>query len=586
MDSTFSGRSDARPARPPKAHDEARSRPEGGNRSGRPGTTPRRFDPVAELKHMDREIIRLVAGRARLLAGLPKSGAPGRERDLRAAWEEAAAAESRDPRFVRRLFTLLQELEVNPARAENAPAFNLAPARGEVTVVARPPACSRQARLFLALAAGSGSRCRLTGLSLNSLVLECLKAFNQVGAQLRWEEPDRVECAAGPGLSESGGVLDKVVHVGSDPLNLYLVLFRMLTRPARLKFVGEGDMTFLDSSALRRFLPRLGARLTQAVPGREGLPIRLESSAMLPDEVRPDADLPADAVTALLLTAPFWDRPVRFDLAEVPDAAALLSEAEDVLRACGAEVTISGSTLRVVPGALRVPEEPELETDAAVAACLAAFPAVAGGRTVLKECRFGRLGAKRFRNLLEPRLELTEEGREFAVRPRTDFAPESDPADLSLLPAAFVPVGLALALIDIMRAGEGDMPLLPAGTDTAAADGFVNRAGLVRQGRRLKAAGEEADAAGTPWTAPDAFWAFALALLALERPRLKLSNPTAATAYLPWFWKLYNALPTPPEMPQAFKPDEPAPAVRRRRRILAGYMPESEMPVPVREEDE
>ncbi len=586
MDSTFSGRNDARPASLARDRDNARSRREEGNRPGRAATAPRRFDPLAELKHMDREIIRLIAGRARLLAGLPKSGAPGRERDLRASWEEAAAAESRDPRFVRRLFALLQELEVNPARAENAPAFNLAPARGEVTVIARPPACSRQARLFLALAAGSGSRCRLTGLSLNSLVLECLKAFNQVGAQLRWEEPDRIECPEGPALSGDGGVLDKVVHVGSDPLNLYLVLFRMLTRPARLKFVGEGDMAFLDSSALRRFLPRLGARLTQAVPGREGLPLRLESSAMLPDEIRPDADLPADAVTALVLAAPFWDRPVRFDLTEVRDAGAVLSEAGAVLQACGAAVEISGLSLRVIPDALRVPEEPELETDAAVAACLAAFPAVAGGRTVLKECRLGRTGTEQLRRLLESRLELVEEGRDLAARPRTVLAPESGPADLSRLPAALVPVGLALTLIDAVRAGEGDMPLLPAGTDTAAADGFVSRAGLVRQGRRLKTAGEDADGAGTPWTAPDAFWAFALALLALERPRLKLSNPTAATAHLPWFWKLYNALPTPPEMPEAFKAHEPVPAVRRRRRILAGYMPESEMPEPVREEDD
>ena len=47
---------------------------------------------------------------------------------------------------------------------------------------------------------------------------------------------------------------------------------------------------------LVHFLPLLGARLTSVVPGQEGLPARLESSAMLPSDVAVPAELPADAL--------------------------------------------------------------------------------------------------------------------------------------------------------------------------------------------------------------------------------------------------------------------------------------------------
>ena len=117
-------------------------------------------------------------------------------------------------------------------------------------------------------------------------------------------------------------------------------------------------------------------------------------------------------------------------------------------------------------------------------------------------------------------------------------------------------------------------------------DGFLARVGLNRDGRRLTAAGPEApEGSQTPWAAPDAPWALALALLAFVRPNLKLSNPGVVTAQLPRFWKLYNALPNPAETLRG-PADGDAPAKPGRRRVLAGYMPASQMPVPLQDEEE
>ena len=123
-------------------------------RRGGSGPGRRGFDAVAALRDLDRDIIRLVVRRSRLAAGLSKNGAAARERELRAAWEENAARESRDPRFIRQLFALLQEVEVQPAQTEKASAFNLAPARQPVDLRLNAPASSRLTRLYLALAAG------------------------------------------------------------------------------------------------------------------------------------------------------------------------------------------------------------------------------------------------------------------------------------------------------------------------------------------------------------------------------------------------------------------------------------------------
>lgn len=74
-----------------------------------------------------------------------------------------------------------------------------------------------------------------------------------------------------------------MVHVGDDPFNLHLMLFQMVTRPARLKIIGEAASS-LWTVADPSFLPLLGA------PDQRGsrtgrLARRLESSAVLPSDV-------------------------------------------------------------------------------------------------------------------------------------------------------------------------------------------------------------------------------------------------------------------------------------------------------------
>lgn len=563
-----------------------RERFEGGDRP-RP---PRGAGLLAELRELDRDLIRMIARRSRMLTRLPATGASDHERELRTSWEEHASAVSRDPKLIRQIFALLQEVEVAAADVEQPNAFNLAPARKPVSVDLPAPASDRLPRLHMTLAASGASECVLRGVPLNNPVMECLKGLNQVGARLRWEEDGRILCQGGEPVSGySKSILDKVVHVGEDPFNLFLILFQMVTRPARLKLIGESGLKFIDLAPLRHFLPLLGARLTSVVPGQEGLPARLESSAMLPSEVVVPADLPADAVEALLIAAAGWERAVTMELGDHPEGRGIAAKVLPVLRDAGIEATLSDAegalSLHVVPGKARFAAEPGAGINLSAAAALLAMPAFAGGTVKLRGAwdavGDARTGAD-VRALLEAvGLEMRVSDGCAAVSFGEGLAedkalpPLKPLTDLSGLPSFLFPLGLVLAAIPAVRAKGGDMPRLPENTDTALVESFLNQLGLSCEGDRLVAIAP----ASTPWASPSFPWALALSLAAFLRPNIKLVNPGIVTNHLPWYWNAYNSLPTPSlARKNAEEETAPAPSRPARRRVLASHTPESEMP--------
>lgn len=567
---------------------------------------PRGAGIIAEACELDKELIRLIARRARLLAKLPArqagSGNADNERDLRLAWEKNASRVSRDPRLIRQIFALLREVEVLPADADLPAAFNLAPVRKALDVDLPAPASDRRIRAAMLLAAASGSAAELTGAPLNNPVIECVKLLNQIGGSLRWEEDGRILCRAGSPVAgvrsgKAAAPLDKVIHVGEDLFNLYLLLFLMTTRPARLKVIGEGAPTLADLTPLRRFLPKLGARLTAVIPGREGLPVRLETSALLPAEVDAPADLPADALLALCLSAAAHDAPVTIRSADHPQGDVVFREAASILTEAGIAVDAQAGGLCVTPGCAVFAPAPAPGLDVLTSAALLAMPAFAGGSVRLSGARRAgespaeRAAARAALDLLaQAGVRVDEENGALIARPAENA--ENACPRLRDVPEDLFPIGFALALIG--ASGRGSLPALPPGCDMALVDDFLLQIGLVRsvppeRGERREAAAQEPElgiapapegAAPAPWTAPDAGWALALALAAFLHPNIKLTNPGIVTARTPDFWNIYNALPAPVIRP---KTPAPAPEPQRpaRRRVFAGYMPDSERPEPL-----
>ncbi|MDR2696147.1 MAG: 3-phosphoshikimate 1-carboxyvinyltransferase, partial [Deltaproteobacteria bacterium] len=498
-----------------------------------------------EITDIDRSLIRLLLKRHTLLQRLaaPQGRLDAKtEQQLRTAWEKNATCVSRDPKVTRQLFSLLQEVHFLPKPdpdGEPRQAFGLAPMRQPVKLSMPGPKACRRVRMYLALAAGAGQPLRIDEVLLNDPLTECVKAFNQAGGRLAWQEDGSVLARAGEPLP----LPDKVIFVGDDSLNLYLLLGHYLGRASHAKFTGAGKLKLDDLAALRHFAPLLGARLTNVIPKTGGLPVRLEASGMLPQEAAIPADLPADAVTGLLLAASCWPQPVVLDLASHPQAEAILEEALDILAACRVGVERNGRRVRILPG-VNVPVAPVVGMDLTLAANLLALPACAGGVARLAglwpDCAPGR---ELIRLLESAGLQVERTDNAICAQLPENAAP-SGLSGFPDLPARFAPLALALACLPALRGGEAHLPELPQGLE-AERDDFLHALDIAPEGTRLPAPKAPARHDAIPWTAPSPAWAMAYALTAFVRPHLKLVNPGIMTTLWPRFWAFYNALPEP-----------------------------------------
>ena len=520
-------------------------------------TRPRRTF-TEEIAEIDASIIRLLLKRHKLLQRLASHRDrldAKTEQQIRAAWEKNATRVSRDPKVTRQLFSLLQEVQFLPKPDpddEPRQAFGLAPVRQPVALSMPGPKACRRVRLYLALAAGSGQALHIGDTLLNDPLTECVKAFNQAGGRLAWQEDGAVLARAGDPLP----LPDKVIFAGDDSLNFHLLLGHYLGRPSHAKFTGDSRLKLGDFSALRRFAPLLGARLTNVIPRTDGLPVRLEASGMLPQEARIPAELPADAVTGLLLAAPCWPQPVALDLSFHPQADAILEEALDILTACRVRVERGDRRVHILPG-VEVPPAPAVGMDLTLAATLLALPACAGGAARLTglwpECAPGR----ELIRLLESAGLRVERGGD-AIRAQLLENPATpDMPAFPMLPIRFAPLALALACLPPLRGREARLPELPREFGEAERDDFLHALDITLDttpdGTRLLPPEAPVRRAATPWTAPSPAWAMAYALAAFARPRLTLTNPGIMTTLYPRFWALYNTLPdnAPPEPPRA-----------------------------------
>ena len=522
---------------------------------------------IEEIADIDGSIIKLLLKRHTLLQRLatPRGHPDAKtEQALRAAWEKGATRVSRDPKVTRQLFSLLQEMHFLPKPAPNEgghQAFGLAPMQQAVKLSMPGPKSCRRTRLYLALAAGSGQALHIEDTLLNDPLTECIKAFNQAGGQLAWQEEGAV-------LARSCGPLplpDKVIFVGDDSLNFHLLLGHYLGRPSHAKFTGDSKLKLSDLSALRRFVPLLGARLTNVIPKTIGLPARLEASGMLPQEVNIPAELPADAVTGLLLAAPCWPQPVALDLSLHPQADTLLEEALEILTDCQVKIERNGLRARILPG-VNLPAAPTVGMDLTLAGNLLALPACTGGLARLAgiwpDCAPGRELIRLMENV-GLRVERTDDAICTQLPERAPM--QSRLPGFADLPVRFAPLALILACLPALCGREARLPELPQGFGKDERDDFLQALGIVLEDTRLLPPEAPVHRDAIPWTAPSPAWAMAYALAAFARPRLKLANPGVMTTLYPRFWSLYNALPEPQAHHQTAHNEEQHDKTTRRR---------------------
>ncbi len=356
-----------------------------GDRGARPARGDKRPPLRETIMNMDKDMLKMLARRTNILEKM--SARTGKleareEKELRISWEKSATQMTRDPRIIHQLFSLFQEITFS-AKPEAGMAkrsgFNLAPPHLPVDIRMQAHLVSRRSRLFLALAGASGSACRMTPSLLDDGTVECIKMFNQCATSLAWDDDGTLISRAGGGLS----LPDKVIYVGDDMFNFFLLLGHYVGGNTRAKFTGEARLKEFDLTSVRSFLPMLGARLSNVMPGTSGFPIRLECSGIFSSTVDIPADLPADCILGLLLAAPFWENPMQFNLHAHPAKEAIIEEALAVLTPCKAMVHREQDSLLFTPAAIKTPIEPELGMDLQFVAYILALPFCLGGKVQL-----------------------------------------------------------------------------------------------------------------------------------------------------------------------------------------------------------
>ena len=571
------------------------------DKRGVPAGGPSLRDVVTEI---DRDILRLLLRRHNLIERMRGSRTrldPAEEKFLREAWQQAVARVSRDADLSGRFFALMQDAtflprpvapdaEAGEAEAatpgpERRDAFNLAPPRKPVELALAAPLDSRGTRAWLFLAAASGAPVRLAPCLMNDPQVDLLKALNQLGASAT-RERDAVVTRASEPLERP----DKVVYVGDDLWNLFLLLAFYVARPSRVKFLGETELKLADLSATRRFLPQLGARFINVIPRSSGLPARLECSGIVPGLAELPPDVPGGLGAALLLAAPFFEHEFTLVLSDHPQREEVLALALPVLRASGIAVTEQEGRVRVQPGAPKIPAEPRLPADAGLASYLLALAMPLGGTVRLAgtwPADPEALAAWEVLLGMGLPLELTGEGPALMGvtldAPRCAARLSTVPREaLERLSGDLAPLPLALAACAALAGAEADAPEAalaalrcpPAlATDFFAATGLELADGTLRPGAPLGRDGGKGFVAPA-WNAPTASWALALALAACARPErclgFRLGNPGVLTSLYPGFWALYNGLPRPSARQR--EEAEPAPQRREHRRIRTATM--------------
>ena len=558
---------------------------------------------------LDRTILKLIGRRCHFIAMLRRHrgqrdavAETNTERDLRLAWEEAAQSISADPKLVRQIFTLLQEIKplsnYEQQAQEGKEAFNLAPSPEAVDIDLPLLPSLRAAALHVFLAAAGGSALQLPGQILSDGIIDLTKALNQAGGRLAWDAQGLISGREGEGLRFG----DKVIYAGEDPLHFYLLSALALASPGKVKFTGGSSLKLADLSAWRNTLPAFGARQAHLVPKSNGLPVHVECSALFPESVDLPEFTPPDGLMALLLAAPFWQTPIKINGAANPAWPAALAEALPILKNSGVIFSQSGDIIQVsgqkpvdMPPSPTLPLDPLLSTlFLSIAALIPGRIRLTGGRSLTEP------GAEALAKLMEwagvrPQIK---DNAIFVTRSEKDSPATQAPASGALpppphqdLPAAYTPVLLLLAAakaketklpvplpplyFDSADFGATDqdsgsapdnagLPLyaqefldLLGATYAPAASGAT---GAVRVAARLKPQ-------SGAWTAPSPVWALCLALGAYLRPQIKLANPGAATELLPNFWHIYNSLPKPAwQRPAKEAPIDEKPS---RRRIIA-----------------
>ncbi|MFO7875019.1 MAG: chorismate mutase [Desulfovermiculus sp.] len=528
-----------------------------------------------KLDSVDRKLIQLLAERSMILAqaakerkGKDKSFVdPEQEKRLWGIWRQGVEEHGLNERLLRRIFSLINSLAYEQAERREDWVMALRPRLEPVEINLPGPLDALSTRMWLVMAAALGQEARVNRAILNDDLIELIKACNQAGANMSWDQ-DGAE--AKPACLEFDHTS---IFAGQDAFNFYALLCLAMSAPGVCRFNGGTRLKSESMGFVSSVLSAFGARRVSLVPGSEGVPLRLEASGHIPGQLDVPENAPQELVLALLLVAPLWARrkgQFRLIFPAEPAQYWGVNRVFSIWSQIGVSWDVEGREVVLRESELTFPSQPQVDLDPLLAGYVLAMPAFQGGQVVLHG-HFPHSGPElESLNQVCAQAGLGLSIQEDQVQSRCS-QPLSQGLHLDCRPApVFVPLSLSLAL----AAGGESIICLESGQEMDFATHILSGLNMESEQRTAQelrirpARGRQQEPLSV--TAPNACWSLGLALIAMTGAKVSIKNPGVLTGLWPQFWSLYKELPQPKvkTVTSAVKKEESDNAQKRRRRIV------------------
>ncbi len=498
-----------------------------------------------------------------------KPGAdPNLEKTLWKAWEEALARGNFGPHrhwrgFLAQANSLAYSLADQDAHAQKS-TWSLYPAATSHPVRLHGPSSLGLSTIFTFWSAVGNSQITLLQPALNDSLIELIKALNQTGAGLSWDNETITHRKRKTLALE---LEHKTIHLGEHRTTLALMLALALGRPGVFKFSGSGALNMHSLKPWQKQFAQLGARLHQLNPHAPGLPVRLESSGLV-REIHLSPETPEILAWALLAAAPFYPEGLRLTWPEDYIPGPELNTVIQLLQSCAVPVTRLEHGVHVPPSPPEIQEQPELPLDPGLCALLLAWSRFSGHPiTVVGSWPEDAPDARRFTEILASSgLKISADHRSVTATPGK--WPSEPVFDVRNLPEA-------LPLAVILGLGAPRESFLACTADLHKLEvvaGLLRQTGRACEGDglryRFRPAEHARDSSRVGLEAPDAMWGMAIAMLSFVHPGLTLNNPGELTTLWPRFWHVFQTVLSKSKPKTEPSPTETAdvqPETKRRR---------------------
>ncbi len=503
-----------------------------------------------ELAQLDEKLVSILAARTNLLARAASSRRaknlsitdPNQEKKLWQVWRETAKNENIEPQILKKVFHLSNNLAY--ARVEKNSANDkplcLFPRRKPVNIDLDAPRDQILRSMMFFLGATSTTPMTVAPFQGNDITLELINAFNLCGFNVAFLNR---ECAIQP--TDSWSMDNKIIYSGQSKFHFYLLLCLALGQVTKAKFTGSTKLKILDLRPVQDLLPKLGARLTSVEPHSNGLPVRLESSAQLPDVIAIPAGLSKKFILALAVAATTYKTGLTIQLDEAYWNSKLLRKGIAFLQQYIPELQFEGPSITIPasPVNLDLPRV-DIPIDPLMSLHLLVMPFFNDGTVTLHG---------KWPELLPHLQDVMDILYEFGLR--MNIGPDSISTRMTNRPASIsIDISSCQEYLPLILAmGLGLKARCRITLDTTVEDvehaqdlletlgaGYAIEPGVLQLG--LPSTKKPVECA---WQSPGPYWTLAGALISFIHPGVCLANAENISSAWPWFWKIFMNLPEP-----------------------------------------